>query len=787
MCEEIGAVIACGRLLGDAGISECEKRVDCTSLTENSFSICYASSDPVPCNLIWDATACKAAGAACFYDARSTTCSRCNDKDGCADVETTLPPIDTTPCRELSGDQCVLSEVCKVDFSAGSACVDAKCQDAQTQQACEYLQCAWDGVGLCKVQDDGKACSSYTTWDECNAAVGRCAADFSATGSIACRNAACMDLFDSGCKENVGKGLMCRWSELGFCTTEDGKDLCDRIYGESNCAASQDCEYKAGVCVGLGQRVPCQSIYDKDSCGLDCIFYQTSSGGLCREKTDPVPCSMFSSQSLCAPSSACTWHSDSGICAAIGEEIKCSDIYMFGACYKAPDCQWNDAMYLCEPCTGDACNVQLEACNTFTAATCPFNYCSSDGGKCIDQPCTQRNSAICTLLDTVCEYQDAYSMCTDKGAKVQCGNLYDQTSCGSLSSCVWLKDSYRCIAQGELLSCNQLYSAAECDNPRCNWVQDTFCQEPVVATTIAATTTDTTRTVSDSGRSTTTRTTSTITTTIPTTEGSTSPTGVSTTCDTKLFGPCEECDLAGTMCLKCRADRYLYEKDGVMRCNPQVTCAGSSFEEVEFGLTDRKCNCRSDQNPTGDCFRCVFTGGSLNSAEATKTCVRCKNKKYLALSSVCGEASVCEAGTVATMPGTYGLRCQPPFTCKKNKNLQFSTSTKALGAASFCKCSPGCMQCKWDGNGEACLDCKASKFLLNGACADACPPTLTHYGVSAYKRFCAAPFVCNNRKIVGGAAKARAPTDACRCKAGCTMCQYAAGNTAGIFGTCLDK
>jgi len=37
------------------------------------------------------------------------------------------------------------------------------------------------------------------------------------------------------------------------------------------------------------------------------------------------------------------------------------------------------------------------------------------------------------------------------------------------------------------------------------------------------------------------------------------------------------------MCLKCRFDRYLYEKDGVVRCNSQIVCNGATFQEVAHG------------------------------------------------------------------------------------------------------------------------------------------------------------------------------------------------------------
>lgn len=229
-----------------------------------------------------------------------------------------------------------------------------------------------------------------------------------------------------------------------------------------------------------------------------------------------------------------------------------------------------------------------------------------------------------------------------------------------------------------------------------------------------------------------------------------------------------------------------------MRCNPQVTCAGSAFEEMENGLEwGGKCHCKSDANPDGDCFRCVFKGGSLRSNEATKTCVRCKNAKYLNLAGVCGEAAGCEAGTVATMPGNYGRRCQPPFTCFKNKNQQFTSALRAKGGALSCKCSPGCLKCEWGAGGETCLACKSSKFLYQGECLDSCPDGTVHYGVSAYKRFCATKeFTCQNKKIVGGPAALGVPENSsvCKCQKSCASktCRYTRAGEAGAWGICED-
>jgi len=230
-----------------------------------------------------------------------------------------------------------------------------------------------------------------------------------------------------------------------------------------------------------------------------------------------------------------------------------------------------------------------------------------------------------------------------------------------------------------------------------------------------------------------------------------------------------------------------------MRCNTQVTCEGSTFAEMAMGLEwSGKCNCKSDANLGGDCFRCTFKGGSLKSSEATKTCVRCKNAKYLNLAGVCGGENGCEGGTFATMPGNYGRRCQPAFTCFKNKNQQFTSALKQKGAALSCKCSPGTLKCAWGADGETALACKSSKFLFDGKCLDSCPSGTAPYGVSAYKRFCAnKAFTCNNKKIVGGAAAIGVPQDSsvCKCQRSCASktCTHAVDGPSDTWGVCQKK
>lgn len=166
----------------------------------------------------------------------------------------------------------------------------------------------------------------------------------------------------------------------------------------------------------------------------------------------------------------------------------------------------------------------------------------------------------------------------------------------------------------------------------------------------------------------------------------------SCTCPESL-GLCLDCRVdatGGAACLRCDPSKYLFEKGGVMRCNGEITCAGTAFEEKP----EESCHCRTNDVPGNDCFRCKIRGGGKDKT-AQKSCLRCRNSQYLSGSRCVGPAA-CPEGQVPAYSGAYGRKCLAPLVCRKNR-VTDSSDKELLGKR--CKCNSHCMQCSWSEQG----------------------------------------------------------------------------------------
>lgn len=190
------------------------------------------------------------------------------------------------------------------------------------------------------------------------------------------------------------------------------------------------------------------------------------------------------------------------------------------------------------------------------------------------------------------------------------------------------------------------------------------------------------------------------------------------------LGVCADCRIgvAGIApeCQRCDNNRYLYLKDGLMRCNAELTCRGSKFEE----MPESNCNCKTDIAPGNNCFRCKYKGGSMSNP-ASKSCTQCRNAKYFS-QGACVEAGQCPAGEVESYPGNYGRKCQVPFTCRNGR------ITDGPNAGRPCKCFAACKACQYSTSGHVCTLCR-NKALLDdsGQCVGACPVGQANVGSSS--------------------------------------------------------
>ena len=229
-------------------------------------------------------------------------------------------------------------------------------------------------------------------------------------------------------------------------------------------------------------------------------------------------------------------------------------------------------------------------------------------------------------------------------------------------------------------------------------------------------------------------------------------------CDADKLGPCEQCRVTATTteCLKCRSDRFLFQRNGYMRCNPELTCLASTkkFEELAY-MTDEgpNCNCFDGLSMNGgknnaDCQRCRYTNGimdnKLANSQGTKVCLRCRNSKLLTYNVAdsrvyCqGENAACPAGLVAFGIGAFGRRCQPAGACINNVNMEHAKNKNdpTKNSNVYCKCGPGVKDCSFDANGMTATKCKARKYLHDGKCLEECPAGTTGQGGKSVGRKC---------------------------------------------------
>jgi len=238
------------------------------------------------------------------------------------------------------------------------------------------------------------------------------------------------------------------------------------------------------------------------------------------------------------------------------------------------------------------------------------------------------------------------------------------------------------------------------------------------------------------------------------------------------LGKCNMCRLSllqNATCTACNPTKYaVMGSDNITRCQTEIVCKGSSFEE----MPSRSCHCKTDVIRTNDCFRCRFSGGQYDKT-ATKTCVRCRNSKYLS-GDQCIDGTECANGEIPTLPGAYGRKCQVPFECRGSRILDGPNRGKS------CKCEPGCQHCAWTEAGTICFKCRNKQFLdLFGNCVPSCPSDQAGIGVSAYGRFCSdAPVVCRNKKTMDLVSRR------CTCPKGCIHCDFALGGTAPEDALC---
>jgi hypothetical protein len=205
--------------------------------------------------------------------------------------------------------------------------------------------------------------------------------------------------------------------------------------------------------------------------------------------------------------------------------------------------------------------------------------------------------------------------------------------------------------------------------------------------------------------------------------------------------------------VECRADRFLYEKNGYLRCNPEITCLASKKRFEELNFEGPECSCYDGLKMQGgsnnrDCQRCRYTQGILDSSEAnkqkTKVCLRCRNKALLMYNvaderTYCiGSDAPCPEGLVASGAGEYGRRCQPAHDCIANLNVEHAKNKadRTKNSASYCKCPAGVLNCRYDENGMTALMCKARKYLHNGECLAECPTGTTPKGKKSTGRTC---------------------------------------------------
>ena len=82
--------------------------------------------------------------------------------------------------------------------------------------------------------------------------------------------------------------------------------------------------------------------------------------------------------------------------------------------------------------------------------------------------------------------------------------------------------------------------------------------------------------------------------------------------------------------------------------------------------------------------------------------------------------------------------------------------------------------------------CRDGWFLLNNACVESCPSTMTSLGISQFRRRCLEPFVCQNGRIQDSTANY-----GCRCTtdentpAACQFCNFNAGESGQYCTRCL--
>lgn len=251
-------------------------------------------------------------------------------------------------------------------------------------------------------------------------------------------------------------------------------------------------------------------------------------------------------------------------------------------------------------------------------------------------------------------------------------------------------------------------------------------------------------------------------------EGCISPVDELGNCTSSLLRPVGQ----APRCVKCADDQYLYMVNNITRCNPTLTCGGDNFEELP---TDANfpCDCSGSAADSDTCYRCTFSGGSIDSAVADVTCLSCRMSLYFS-NGLCLEGNECPAPTVPSGQGVFDRKCLEPHKCTS------STIDDGPNAGMSCRCSKSCRSCEYTatGTGYACLECRSKQYLLlDGYCGAECDADQASVGTGSLGRYCAASEVTCDRGTSSNDGRS------CDCPANCDICVYGIGGSPGT-ATC---